>query len=236
MLFPSFPVPTPSIIVSNTGIVYAGTPLTLTCDYTPSSPDTAVAWLVNGRAIDTSSDRVSIDRATLSFSPVATSDSGRYTCQLSVNASQVHVTVGRPRQTTRDIIVQSNLLISFIMPCMLSSFLSPVPQPNVDVTLSRTAPLYTGGSLTLTCAVTLDPNVDNGEIVVTEWSGPRDILGERELVTPASGSGTTYTGSLTIRPLADQDDGTYTCTVTVTGGNNNQATANDAIEILVMSK
>ena len=220
--------------------MYAGILLSLTCDHTLSpsvntSPDIAVVWLVNGRPVDTSSDRVSIDRATLSFSPVATSDNGRYTCQLSVNASQIHVTVGRPRQTTRDIFVQSNF-ISFIMPCMLSSFISPVPQPNVEVTLSRTAPLYTGGSLTLTCTVTLDPNVDSGEMVVTEWSGPRDILGERELVTPASGSGTTYTGSLTIRPLADQDDGTYTCTVTVTGGNNTQATANDDVKILVVRK
>ena len=38
----------------------------------------------------------------------------------------------------------------------------------------------------------------------------------------ASGSGSTYTSSLTISPLADQDDGTYTCTVVVTGGSNVQ--------------
>ena len=46
-----------------------------------------------------------------------------------------------------------------------------------------------------------------------------------------------YSGSLTISPLADQDDGTYTCTVTVTGGANVQsATASDAVIITVMGK
>ena len=107
----------------------------------------------------------------------------------------------------------------------------------MDITVSRTAPLYVGTSLTLTCTVTLNPNVDNGERVMTEWSGPRDISGERYSETAVSGSGSTYTGSLTISPLADQDDGTYTCTVTVTGGTNDQqATASDDVTITVMGE
>ena len=83
--------------------------------------------------------------------------------------------------------------------------------------------------------MTLDPNVDNGERVMTEWSGLQDIPEERYSVTGASGSGSSYTGSLTISPLAGQDDGTYTCTVTVTGGSNvQQATASDDVTITVM--
>ena len=98
----------------------------------------------------------------------------------------------------------------------------------MDVSSSRTTALHAGTDLTLTCTVTLDSNVDSGESVVTSWSGPRAIPGERYSVTDASGSGGSYTGSLTISPLADQDDGTYTCTVTVTGGSNVlQATASD---------
>ena len=112
-----------------------------------------------------------------------------------------------------------------------------VPQPGVDVTLSHTAPLYAGTGLTLTCTVTLDPNVDNGERVMTEWSDLQDTHEERYSVTGASGSGSTYTDSLTISPLADQDDGTYTCTVTVTGGSNvQQATASDDVTITVMGE
>ena len=105
----------------------------------------------------------------------------------------------------------------------------------MDVTLSRTAPLYAGTSLTLTCTVTLDPNVDNGEMVMFEWSGLQDIPEERYSVTGTSGSGSTYTDSFNISPLADQDDGTYTCTVTITGGSNvQQATARDNITITMM--
>ena len=115
--------------------------------------------------------------------------------------------------------------------------LHSVPQPGVDVTLNHTAPVYAGIGLTLTCTVTLDPNVDNGERIMTEWSGLQDIQEERYSVINASGSGSTYNGSLTISPLADQDDGTYTCMVTVTGGSNVQwVTASDDVTITVMGK
>ena len=107
----------------------------------------------------------------------------------------------------------------------------------MDVTLSHTAPLYAGTSLTLTCTVTVDPNVDNGERVMTKWSGLQDIPEERYSVTGTSGSGSTYTDSLTISPLDDQDNGTYNCSVFVTGGSNmQQATASDNLTITVMGK
>ena len=109
----------------------------------------------------------------------------------------------------------------------------------MDVTLSRSAPLYAGTSLTLTCTVTLDSNVNNNERVVTEWSGPQSIPGDRYSVTPAMRvSDSNYTGSLTISPLADQnDDDTYICTVTVTGGTNVQpATNSDDVTITVFGE
>ena len=54
----------------------------------------------------------------------------------------------------------------------------------------------------------------------------------------ASGSGGTYTGSLTISPLAEgQDDGQYTCSVTVSGGSSVlEATNNDSTTIDVIGK
>ena len=113
-------------------------------------------------------------------------------------------------------------------------FIDSVPAPEVTVTLSHAPPLYTGISLTFACTVTLDPNLDSGEIVVTEWSGLQDIPEERYSVTAASGSGSTYTGSLTISPLAYQDTGTYTCTGTVYD-TFTEATASD-ISINVNSK
>ena len=80
-------------------------------------------------------------------------------------------------------------------------------------------------------------NVRNSDGIVIEWSGPRNISGERYLITPTSGSGTNYTSTLTISHLTDQDDGTYTCNVTVTGTSNTyQATASDDAEIIVMGE
>ena len=116
-------------------------------------------------------------------------------------------------------------------------FIHSVPVPMVTVTLSHTRSLYSGSSLTFTCTVTLDPNVDYGrhEKVVTEWSGLQDIPEERYSVTTASGSGNTYTGSLTISPLAYQDTGTYTCIGTVTDAFN-EVTASDNISITVKSE
>ena len=116
---------------------------------------------------------------------------------------------------------------------------SIVPQPSVAVTLHKTAPLYAGTSLTLTCTVTLDPNVDSHVDVMTEWSGHHDISEKRYSVTAASISGRNYvyTGSLTISPLAEQDGGTYTCTVTITGGEYvRQANASNDFVIPTISK
>ena len=78
--------------------MYAGTTLSLTCDYTLSpsvdtTPQTAVTWMVDGVAVDTSPGRISTDGTTLSFSPVATSDTGSYTCTLTTTISESRVTV-----------------------------------------------------------------------------------------------------------------------------------------------
>ena len=87
--------------------VYAGTRLSLTCDYTLSpsvdtTPQTAVTWVVDDVAVDISPGRISINGATLSFSPIATSDTGSYTCTLTVTASQTHVTVQDPVQSAAE--------------------------------------------------------------------------------------------------------------------------------------
>ena len=80
--------------------------------------------------------------------------------------------------------------------------------------------------------------MDTDVNVSVTWTGPRTIPGERYSVMEASGSGETFTGSLTISPLAeDQDDGQYTCSVTVSGGSSVlEATNNDSTTIDVMGK
>ena len=54
--------------------------------------------------------------------------------------------------------------------------------------------------------------MNDNESVVMEWNGPKPIQGSR--YSEFSDNNNVY---LTISPLADLDNGTYTCSVTVTG-------------------
>ena len=52
-----------------------------------TTPQTAVTWMVDGVAVDTSPGRISTDGATLSFSPLTTLDTGNYTCICTVTVT-----------------------------------------------------------------------------------------------------------------------------------------------------
>ena len=103
----------------------------------------------------------------------------------------------------------------------------PVPKPDVVTTPSRTTPLYAGTSVTLTCTMTLHPNVDNGESVMMVWNSP----GSQYSDTGLHRSGKIYTRNITISPLLIRHSGRYLCSVTV-----NHVTSTGAIDITVMSK
>ena len=107
-----------------------------------------------------------------------------------------------------------------------------VPVPAVVITPSRTTPLYAGTSVTLTCTMTLHPNVDSGESVSIAWN----ISGSQYSDTGLHKSGNIYTSNITINPLLIRHSGRYGCSVTVTGRNANQAANSSAIDITVMSK
>ena len=108
-----------------------------------------------------------------------------------------------------------------------------VPPPVVTVSLSQKGPLYAGTSLTITCTITLDSSVNNNELVSTDWTGldhlPLDRVSTTPVIRVINGS---YTSTLTISPLADQDDGTFTCTGTVSGGTHIQSASNTHIDVI----
>ena len=106
----------------------------------------------------------------------------------------------------------------------LPSLSPPVTPPLVSISLNPSGPLYSGTTLTISCIVTLDSSVYHDEAVSTNWSGLDHIPPERYSVTLAMrGSDGSYTGTLTISPLAEGDDGTLSCTGTVTGGTESQS-------------
>jgi hypothetical protein len=101
--------PTPSIVGSRSLPLYAGTLYSLTCDHElhEAIESSAVEWTVNGGAVNTSPGRVSVVNESLVFSPVAVSDSGSYSCSLSVVARE-YVVIANPQQDTPpvDIIIE----------------------------------------------------------------------------------------------------------------------------------
>ena len=98
VLFSSVPTPTPFITHP---ILTAGTSGTLTCHYTLNQPLDVIAsatWTVNGSAV-TGDERISTDRLSLTLSPLTTSDSGTYTCTLTIISLTPYVTVLGPQQS-----------------------------------------------------------------------------------------------------------------------------------------
>ena len=111
---PAVPAPTMvSIMSSRSPPLYAGTSFSLTCNFTLSSsvdtgPATVVSWKINGTAVDTSPDRITASGDSLSFSPLPTSDSGNYKCEVTVTA-QEHTTVEGPGQSAAvEVTVEGN--------------------------------------------------------------------------------------------------------------------------------
>ena len=129
--------------------------------------------------------------------------------------------------------MENNLVLSYPILCI--HFVVPVPE--VNISSSHNAPLYTGIALTLTCTATLHFNVCNEQEVSATWSGGRNITGERYTLSHVKLSGGINV-SLTINPLTVHDEGMYTCTATVDVGNNISqfTTASDTVWINIHSK
>ena len=61
--------------------------------------------------------------------------------------------------------------------------------PEVNISLSRNTPLYTGTTITLKCTATLHFNVGTDIEATTTWSGPRNVTGERYTISQSTSRG-----------------------------------------------
>ena len=95
-LLSSVKVPVPSISHST---LLAGATSNLTCDFSLDyfPHEASATWTVNenGNGV-TQNDRVLIEGVILSFSPLNTSDSGRYSCELNITSLKPYVIVQGP--------------------------------------------------------------------------------------------------------------------------------------------
>ena len=105
-----------------------------------------------------------------------------------------------------------------------------MPPPDVKLYL-RPEPFYAGTTLTLTCTVSVDPNVNNNEKVVIEWTPAQD--GRISVDTTVRVSNNSYESSLTINPLAKEDSGIFVCMGIIIGGSSSvTGTSNISIQVI----
>ena len=115
------PVPTPIPLITHNTLI-AGTEGNLTCDYALSpSVDTDVvesaSWAVNGSVLTATRDgRISTNGATLMLSPLYASDSGRYTCTLTLSAPQTPYVAQGPRESSEETIITVQSKITNTIP------------------------------------------------------------------------------------------------------------------------
>ena len=174
-----------------------------------TAPQTAVVWMVGCAAVDTSPGRISATGNTLSFSPLATSDTGNYTCELTVTTQQTHVTVQAPEQSgVEDITVQGNVLycmiihsLFFILYCAYLSLPTDLPAPKVASVEDST--VTAGDSHTLQCSVTEIPHLAVQPTV--------ELIGPGGSLATAMGLLVTHT----VDPVKTSDAGQYTCMASV---------------------
>ena len=76
-----------------------------------------------------------------------------------------------------------------------------------------------GSTVAFICNVDIDSSYDVTEAVEVSWSGPRMGRSRDGFVTTQSGSGLSYVSVLAILEVTEEDEGEYTCHLSIAGGN-----------------
>ena len=87
--------------------------------------------MVDGVAVETALDRISTDGASLSFSPLATTDGGSYTCTLTITVSQTRgMIMGERRSAAKNIYIKGIHFVQKLFVNFFTTLRSPRSQSN----------------------------------------------------------------------------------------------------------
>ena len=125
--------------------------------------------------------------------------------------------------------------------------MSSVPQPTVVIMRSRSGAVYAGTRFTLTSDISFSgtSGVDVEISLDISWTRDSAVIASdgRTTVSGVSGSGTSYTASLSFSPIATTDSGQFTATVIASPSTTSQyninilsVTATDIIVIVEGSR
>ena len=151
--------------------------------------------------------------STLLLSPLLTSHGGQYTCIVNINIIELDISL--TGNGTTNVTVESKLSILYTVCDYLSSAIHTVPEPSVDISDDDGTP-YNGSVYDLICTVIVDDNVDTNIIISSQWILPNDMVNDTISESISNPSELEQQHTLTFQPLRSEDNGTYTCNISIT--------------------
>ena len=175
----------------------------------------------------------------LTFSPLLTSNGGKYTCNVTINITELNITLTGIGNI--NITVQSKFVHFTLTHCLPLTICCTVPSPTVDI--ETVGMPYIGSEYILTCIVGVNDGVNTNITISSQWlnsTGP--VLTEGTISINAERiMDLEHRHNMTFRPLRSRDKRKYTCTANITQEDSSfiehtSVTGSDMIDVAVESK
>ena len=123
-----------------------------------------------------------------------------------------------------------SLLVLSLLLCLVE-----VRSQSVVIRRSHNHTVYIGTQLSLTSHISLSDGVNEVSSVDITWTRGNDIIvnNSHTVVSVVSGSGSSYTSSLSFSPVTSSDGGPITATVTVVASSTRTVTTSDTHILMV---
>ena len=174
---------------------------------------------VNSRMNSTHVGSTLVASSTVEFDPLLTSQSGVYTCQVSLSSPSFSLPLSMSAVVT--VTVQSKLYSSHKFVTVLHwCYLVLVPLPTIEIfTTPESGPFYAGSILSMTCIADTDSVVDTPFTVNIVWVKSGEMLSNDYHISISNVtqlSSHVYQESIYLNPLSTTSDtGIYTCQVEI---------------------
>ena len=220
-------VPPPSVSVTNSSFTYAGTNFNLTCTIQLNTAvDTPVVvnstWhgpveIPTGTRV-TASEPTGTGARYLMFRPLNTSDSGHYTCEVTVSPSNESqfITASTPGNSTLFVTVEgkrTHLWIKLLPPYL--SLFTTLALPPPEVIISPDGSTTAGDVYTLTCNATVVENLAIKPNIQWLYTNGTIVGGTNITMCTMMMLGNVFTQNLTFSPLRTSHGGQYICRASV---------------------
>ena len=213
-------LPPPVVTTSSYGSTIAGSVYSLVCmvkvvDGLVVVPD--VVWMKDGGVL-VNGTNTTLTRTVsggnsalyLTFNPLLTSHGGQYTCVATISVPQLSLSITNSSAVTVSVQSEFN---NVTFKCYHEIIIFTVPVPSVTLSpVPLGSSVYTGTSVSISCAFTVPSVVDSPVMLKTLWIGPQGpIYNGNRTMTIITQSSMVYNATLQINPSSTSDTGIYWC-------------------------